>query len=392
MTRPASAGWVEVDTEAIDHNIRTIRAELGDHVEFCAVVKADAYGHGVDLVAPLLIANRVTMIGVTSNDEARLTRSLGFTGRLLRLRAGVREEIDEGVGYGIEEWVGGVEHARMIANVARERGRRIRVHISLNSTGLSRDGIEAGGGLSDEIVQSVLRHPAFDVVGVCSHFPCEDRADVRQGAARFDRESREIVGLLDSASSPQRHCATTYAALYEPGTRFDLVRIGAALYGDTDALGGELRPAMRLISSIAALNTYPGGSTAGYERRHRLHEEATLAVVPLGYADGYHRSLGGQAEVLVHGRRAPVVDQLAMNTFLADVSHIPEVRVGDEVVAYGRQGRDAITAVDIERFTGQIAADLYTAWGRLLPRVPRRPLDRMSRPDELVGERGVRSR
>ncbi|MFY9713108.1 MAG: alanine racemase, partial [Microbacterium sp.] len=373
--------------------IRTVRAELGAHVEFCAVVKADAYGHGIDLVAPLLIANRVAMIGVTSNDEARSIRSLGFTGRLLRLRAGVRAEIEDGLQHGIEEWVGGLEHASVVASVARERRRHIRVHLSLNSTGLSRDGIEAGGRLASAAVQSVVRDPALHVVGVCSHFPCENRADVRAGGARFDRESRDIIGMIDPRlPPPQRHCATTYAALNEPGTRFDLVRIGAALYGDTDALGRSLRPAMRLVSSIAALNTYPGGSTAGYERRHRLHDEATLAVVPLGYADGYHRSLGGRAEILVHGRRAPVVDQLAMNTFLADVSHIPEARVGDEVVAYGAQGGDAITAADIEHFTGQIAADLYTAWGRLLPRVPRRPLDRMSRPDEIVGERGVRGR
>lgn len=390
MTRVPSAGWVEVDTEAIDHNIRTVRAELGDSVEFCAVVKADAYGHGINLVAPLLFANRVSTIGVTSNEEAGLIRSLGFTGRLLRLRAGVRAEIEDGLQFGIEEWVGGFEHAGVVAAVARERGRRIRIHLSINSTGLSRDGIEAGDRLSVDAVRSVVRNPDLHVVGVCSHFPCEDRADVREGGARFDQESRHIVDLLDLESPPQRHCATTYAALHEPGTRFDLVRIGAALYGDTDALGGSLRPAMRLVSSIAALNTYPGGSTAGYERRHRLHDEATLAVVPLGYADGYHRSLGGRAEVLVHGRRAPVVDQLAMNTFLADVSHIPEAQVGDEVVAYGAQGGDAITSSDIEHFTDQIAADLYTAWGRLLPRVPRRPLDRMSRPDEIVGERRVR--
>ncbi|GAT71920.1 alanine racemase [Microbacterium sp. HM58-2] len=371
MRRSPSAGWVEVDTEAIDRNIRTIRAELGGQAEFCAVVKADGYGHGVELVTPLLIRNGIGVIGFTSNDEAALVRSLGFTGRLMRLRPGTREEIDDALRHGVEEWVGGVEHACVVATVARERRRRIRAHLSLNSTGLSRDGLAVGERPSDEVILSAIRDPALRVVGVCSHFPCEDRADVRDGSARFDRESDEVIGLLGpGAPRPQRHCATTFAALHESGSRFDMVRIGAGLYGDSDALGGALRPALRLVSSIAAINVYPAGSTVGYERRHRLTDQATLAVVPLGYADGYHRSLGGRAEVLVRGKRAPVVDRLAMNTFIVDVSGILDARVGDEVVAYGAQGADAITAADIERFTGHIAADLYTAWGRLLPRVP----------------------
>lgn len=371
MTGSPSAGWVEVDTAAIDHNIRTIRAELGRGAELCAVVKADGYGHGADLVAPLLIRDGVGVIGVTANEEAALVRSQGFTGRILRLRPGTRAEIDDALRHGVEEWVGGIEHARTVASVARARGRRIRAHLSLNSTGLSRDGLVAGEGLRDDAAVSAIRDPFLQVVGVCSHFPCEDRADVRDGSARFEREAEEVIRLLAPGTPrPQRHCATTFAALHETGSRFDMVRIGAALYGDTDALGGVLRPAMRLVSSVAAVNVYPAGSTVGYERRHRLGGEATLAVVPLGYADGYHRSLGGRAEVLVRGRRAPVVDRLAMNTFIVDVTGIPEARVGDEVVAYGAQGADAITAADIERFTGHIAADLYTAWGRLLPRVP----------------------
>lgn len=264
MTGSPSAGWVEVDTAAIDHNIRTIRAELGRGAELCAVVKADGYGHGADLVAPLLIRDGVGVIGVTANEEAALVRSQGFTGRILRLRPGTRAEIDDALRHGVEEWVGGIEHARTVASVARARGRRIRAHLSLNSTGLSRDGLVAGEGLRDDAAVSAIRDPFLQVVGVCSHFPCEDRADVRDGSARFEREAEEVIRLLAPGTPrPQRHCATTFAALHETGSRFDMVRIGAALYGDTDALGGVLRPAMRLVSSVAAVNVYPAGSTVG---------------------------------------------------------------------------------------------------------------------------------
>jgi alanine racemase len=127
---------------------------------------------------------------------------------------------------------------------------------------------------------------------------------------------------------------------------------------------------MRVVTRVAALNDYPAGSTAGYGRAHRVRADARLAVVPLGYADGYHRVLGRRAEVLIRGRRARVVDRLAMNTFLVDVSAVAGAAIGDEVVVYGAQGDDAITSGEIERVTGEIAADLYTAWGRLLPRKP----------------------
>jgi alanine racemase len=209
------------------------------------------------------------------------------------------------------------------------------------------------------------------VIGVCSHFPCEDADDVAQGARTFAVEARQAAALLGARRSRilERHCATSFAALTVPSSRFDLVRIGAALYGDTSASGIDLVPAMRVVSRIAAINDYPSGSTVGYNRMRRLWHPSQLAVVPIGYADGYSRTLGGRAHVLIHGTPAPVVDQLAMNTLIVDVTQVTRARVGDEVVLYGRQGDVEITSLDLERVSGQIAANLYTAWGRLNRRV-----------------------
>ncbi|WEK61925.1 MAG: alanine racemase [Candidatus Microbacterium colombiense] len=379
MTNPVSAGgWVEIDRSAIAHNIRTIRAELGDQVEFCAVVKADAYGHGIDIVTPLLAAQQVGIIGIASNDDAAAVRGGGFTGRLMRVRPAGRDEIDDAIRFGIEEWIGGVEHAGIISAVAAARGIRIPVHLSLNSTGLGRDGIEVGDVGGVRAARAVRTDPHLEVVGVCSHFPCEDEADVIAGSRTFDAQSRAVLGgdvaaaaVIDSRSGETmiaRHCATTYAALHVPESRFDLARIGAALYGDTDALGGVLRPAMRVVSRIAAINSYAGGSTVGYDRWHRLDADARLALIPLGYADGFHRSLSGTGEVLIRGQRARIVDRIAMNSFLVDVSHISGAAPADEVVLFGAQGDQVITSVDVDRAHGSIAADLYVAWGRLLPR------------------------
>jgi alanine racemase len=363
----ASPGWVEVDTGAIAHNLQVVRAHLGERVALCAVLKGDAYGHGIDLVAPAIVASGVGIAGITANDEAQVLRASGFTGRILRLRCGLAEEVADGMDHGIEEWVGGHPHAHVVQDAAVRRGRRLRVHVSLNSTGLSRDGIEVGRTEGRRALRAIGRMPGLDVVGVSGHFPCEDVGDVAEGTRRFERESRAAAAMLGRPTAT-RHCATTFAALSVPASRFDLVRIGAALYGDSRLAGGRLRPAMRAVSRIAAINPYSAGGTAGYDRAHRIAADARLAVVPIGYADGYGRVLGQRAEVLVRGRRARVVDRLAMNTFLIDVSQVDGVHVGDEVVLYGVQDGDAITAAEVERVTGQIAADLYTNWGRSLPR------------------------
>jgi len=367
MTR--GPGWIEVDVDAIADNVATVLQELGS-TPLCGVVKADAYGHGVDLVLPVLMAAGVDMIGVTANEEAHSARRLGFRGRILRVRPALREEIEDAASAHVEEWVGGLAHAREIDAAARVIGRRIGGHVSINATGLSRDGVDLHRAGGRDEVSAIGALPGLHPIGVCAHFPCEDERDVAEGAEAFRSQSADAVALLgpDTGRRVERHCATSFAALTVPASRFDRARVGAALYGDTSARPGLLRPALRLLSRIAAVNDYPTGSTVGYDRTHRTTRTSRLAVVPLGYADGFHRVLGGRAEVLVGGRRVPVVDRHAMNTLIVDVTDHPGVQVGDEVVLAGAQGDDAITMQDLERASGQIAADLYTAWGRLLPR------------------------
>ncbi len=365
-------GWVEIDADAIAANLSTVRAEIGSAAKLCAVVKADAYGHGIDLTLPALMAQNVSIAGITSNIEARQLRDLGFAGRILRLRAALADEIADGLDDGIEEWIGGADHARIVDHVARRFGRTISAHVSINSTGLSRDGIEASSSCS---IDSIRALEALRIVGIASHFPQEDAADIEEGAAVFGRESSAVAHALESSAdgTVQRHCASSHAALSVPSSRFDMVRIGAALYGDTSVLGAALVPVMRVLTRIAAVNDYAAGATVGYDRTHRLAHASRLAVLPVGYADGYRRafSVGSGADVLIGGRRAPIVDLLAMNTCIVDVTGIPSAAIGDEVVLYGRQGSQSITSAEVQRVSGQIAADSYAAWGRLLPRVSR---------------------
>lgn len=373
MTR--GPGWIEVDVPAIAHNVAVVQRALGPRTHLCGVVKADAYGHGVDLVLPVLMHAGITTIGITSNEEAHRARALGFRGRIMRLRTALRDEIEDAVPADVEEWAGGLAHSREIDAAARARGRRIPVHVSINSTGLSRDGVDLGSDRGRTELAEIGRLEGLAPIGVSSHFPCEDDEDVAAGAAAFGAQAAEAIALLGRAPALERHCATSYAALTVPSSRFDLVRVGAALYGDTAARTEGLRPALRLVSRIAAINAYPPGSTVGYDRAHRTTRPARLAVVPLGYADGFHRVLGGRAHALTRGRRVPVVDRLAMNALVLDVTDVAETRIGDEVVLAGDQGSESILGRDLEAASGQIAADLYTGWGRLLPRRVREARD-----------------
>lgn len=364
----SSPAWIEVDTAAIANNIAVVQQLLPGTTRLCGVVKADAYGHGVDLVLPVLMAAGIDLIGVTSNDEARTARALGFRGRVIRLRVATREEIEDARDLLIEEWVGGLQHARIVESAARSTRQTIPVHVALNSTGLSRDGIDFGMRAYRADLAAIGRLTALRTVGICAHFPCEEAGDVAAGAAAFRAQSADAVALLASGGRAERHCATSFAAITVPSSRFDMVRIGAALYGDTSAPVTGLRPAIAFVSRIAAINVYPEGRSVGYDRTFVTRRASRLAVVPVGYGSGLHRNLGGRADVLVRGRRARVVDKLAMNSCVIDVTDIPSVQIGDEVVLCGSQGGEQIGFHDLERASGQIAADLYTAWGSLLPR------------------------
>jgi alanine racemase len=363
-------GWVEIDLDAMEHNLEIVHGLFGPGTEVCAVLKADAYGHGIDHILPLVIERGFGAIGITGNEEALAARFLGFTGRILRMRPALAEEIDEALVHDVEEWIGGAEHAEAVARVGLQRGVRIPIHVSINATGLSRDGIELLRPAGADELRRVLAHPSLRVVGVSSHFPTDDPKDIAQGAAAFRVQSAVVLRSLPSASrhGVQRHCASSFAALMLPDAHFDMVRIGAAIYGDTTARFPAFRPAFTLKSRVAAVNEYRAGSAVG--RSQRLERDATLAVVPVGYADGVHGSPGGPASVLIRGRRVPVVDQPAMNTLTIDVSGLDAVHPGEEVVLYGAQGDERISVADLGLANGHIAADLSSVWGRLHPRIP----------------------
>lgn len=366
---------VEIDQGAIAANLRSIRQHLtgSPGPEVCVVMKADAYGHGLELVLPLVLAEGFTTVGIASTEEARRARELGFAGRLLRVRAAAPSEVSEGVGLGIEEWVGGFLHARAIAEIAVAARVEIPVHLALNSAGLSKECLDWRGGGGASELEAMLALRGLTVRGICTHFPSEEAASTRVGLDRFREEAARVVSLLgaDRSAGVQLHCATSYAAFTVPESRLDLVRIGAAVYGDTSAAVDWQRRAMRVTAPVSTVNVYPAGSVIGYAGSPRLQHDSVIATLPVGYGDGIPRAIGGRGNVLVRGKLAPIVDHFAMNSMAVDVTAIAGVLPGDEAVLYGWQGAAEIGGPSFESQAGMIAAAAYTSWGQILPRIVR---------------------
>ncbi|NER58971.1 alanine racemase [Pseudomonas sp. MAFF212428] len=365
-----SNAWLEIDQAAFESNISLLQQRLAGKTAMCAVMKADAYGSGIALLVPSAIRMGVSCIGVASNEEARIARDKGFKGRLLRLRNASLKEVEGALAYRIEELVGNLEVARQLDALAARHNVNLPVHLALNSAGMSRNGLEMSTAQGKLQAVDVTRLGHLKVVGIMTHFPVEEREDVLKGLATFKQQSSWLIehaGL--DRSKLMLHCANTFATLQVPEAWLDMVRPGAALYGYPVGGHTEFKRVMQFKSQVASVNAYPAGSTISYDRTFTLEKDSLIANIPAGYSDGYRRAFSNKASVLINGHRAPVVGKVTMNTLMVDVSAIPGVKYGDEVVLYGKQADDEITQQEVETINGVTMADLYTVWGNSNPKV-----------------------
>lgn len=375
--------WLEIDARQFEANLRALRRQVGDQQTVCLVVKADAYGHGLDLLMPSILRHGLPWLGVASNEEARVVRAHGFRGRILRLRVATAEEVEDGVHHRVEEMVSGLEVAENVARIAANRGIRIPVHFAINSMGMCREGLDLRLESNRADARKLLSLPQLRLAGVMDHCPVNTVEEHREGARRFTEDAGWVLATAGAKrDAVLLHCANSFATLNVPGNRFDMVRVGRAVFGH----GGSAFPEFRFFSTfktrIVSTGAYPAGSTVSYERAYTLKRDSRLANIPVGYSDGYRRAFSGTDKladgaprpyVLIHGRRAPIVGLVTMNVLIADVTDIPEpVRIGDEVVLYGRQGDETITIEELMGIVGLASTnppDLYTPWGNSLPKL-----------------------
>lgn len=356
--------WVEISQPAFQHNIETMQRYLNAKSRLCAVMKADAYGHGIGLLMPQVIKSGVNCIGITSNEEAQAVRASGYKGQLMRLRTATLGEVEAGLPFHIEELVGNLAHAQQVAAIAARHHRTIAIHLGLNAAGMSRNGLDVSTEQGKQDAIAITRLAKLHLVGIMTHFPVEEKEDVRQNLAKFNQQSAWLIQAAGlDRSKLILHAANSFATLEVPESQLDMVRVGGALYGDTVPSHTEYQRVMQFKSAVASVNAYPAGNTVGYDKTYTLKRDSLLANIPVGYSDGYRRVFTNKAFVLIDGKRAPVVGKVSMNTLMVDVTDIPNVKMEDEVVLFGKQGNEEISQAELEDINGALLADLYTIWG-----------------------------
>jgi len=370
VARPERPTWVEVDLEAIAFNVRRTREIVGPGVELLTVLKADAYGHGAIRVAHTAVNNGAAYCGVASLNEAVRLREAGIETPILILGYTPAWQARQAVRYGVTIALYDLDVARAFSRAACDLRRVARVHLKVD-TGMGRLGL-----LPEQVVPFVEEMrvlPCLDIEGLFTHFSVADDEDLTYTLEQL-RRFRDIVDRVRQIGVAIRlvHCANSAALLRLPESRFDMVRLGLAMYGlrpsPAVALPEGFRSALVWKTTIAQVKTLLPGSYVSYGNTYRTRGKEKIAVIPVGYADGFRRSPYHWREVLVKGQRAPIVGRVCMDQSMIDVSRISNVRLGDEVVLIGGQGSDRITAEEVAGWLGTIN---YEVVSEILARVPR---------------------
>jgi alanine racemase len=367
--RPTVLG---IDLDAVEANARTIRTLVGPNVAVCGVIKSHGYGLDSRRIADVLLANGVDSLAVAIPDEGARLRRAGVKAPILAFGSTLPEEADKVVANDLTQVLSTLALARALAEEAEARGRTAKVHIKVD-TGMGRLGIRPEEVLA--FAREIARLPRLDIEGVMTHFPAADDP-AEDGFTR--RQIRDFVAVGDELRAAgfdirTRHAANSIGLLRFPEARLDMVRPGLALYGlwcTCQAPDGapKLQPVASLITKIAYLKKVRPGTSISYSRTFLTARESVIATLPLGYVDGLFRSLSNRGLALVRGQLVPIVGLVCMDQTMIDVTDVPGVEVGDEVVLFGRQGDAELPLSRVAELAGTIP---YEVLARIDARVPR---------------------
>lgn len=369
MLDEATTSWCTIHRDRISRNLELALGLVPQGRKFCAVLKADAYGHGIAQVVPLVREQGVTSIGITSNAEARAVRAAGFRGTLIRLRVATPQEIEGALGDRVEEQVASMASARHIRNLLDEGKRKTSAHLALNVAGISRDALEMSSETGQNTCRDILDILGPHICGICSHFPSNEPGPLRSSADLFHSQ---VSWVFDNSNLKRPdilvHAGSTLTLVSETSVETDMYRCGAILYGIVRPDLGFL-PAMDLEARIISLQHYPKGVRVGYDGACQLERDSRLACISIGYENGFRREALGRGMVAVRNALAPVIGKTSMNAIVADVTDIDDVEIGETVGIFRTSDAASILPAHAESQFGTIMADLYTDWGRRNHRV-----------------------
>lgn len=372
--------WVEIDRSALTHNIHQFRRLIGKEKKLLATVKSNAYGHGIFEVSRIVIDGGADWLGVHSFEEGLFLRKKDVDCPILILGYVPHDALEQAVRHDFRLTVYNMETLEHLIEISPRLKKKIRIHVKVE-TGTHRQGIREEDFFP--FVQKIHLHPDLILEGMSSHFAnIEDTTDHSYARYQIDNFKRVCRKLEEQGIEiPVKHIACTAATILFPETYFDMVRIGIGMYGLWPSKETylscilqnlepvRLKPVLSWKTRIAQIKNVPKGSYIGYGCTYRTTRETKLAVLPLGYFDGYTRGLSNVSHVIVKGQRAPVRGRVAMNFIMTDVTDIPDVKLEDEVVLLGMDGAETITADDLATWEGTINYEVVTRINPLLPRI-----------------------
>ena len=366
--------WAEINLSNLDYNIKNIKAKLGSGTKIIGVVKADGYGHGSVKVAEVLRANGVDTFAVSTLQEAIVLREAGATEQIISLSLTPNFYSNVLVEYDITPVISSLENARAISKTAAEVGKPVSGFIAAD-TGMGRIGYLTWDENAVSEIKEISQLPNFKIAGLFSHMSTADSADKtfsRQQEQCFNEFYDKLIAA--GIEIPMRTFANSASVMELTSVYFDAVRPGIILYGcypsdEIDKSSLSLKPVMSVKATISHLKDVPAGFSVSYGREFISQRPSKIATIALGYADGYPRPYAPKGEVIVNGVKAPLAGNICMDQCMIDVTDVPDVKVGDEVIVMGSDGKNTILADDIAKATGTINYEIICAFGQRLPKV-----------------------
>lgn len=359
----------EISLNAIISNFNKVKLKVGNR-KILAVVKASAYGHGAISVAKKLVSGGVDMLGVATVEEGIELRDAGITHPIVVLLGITPDEVNPLLENDLIPVIYNLSIARRVSEESNKKGKITNIHIKID-TGMGRLGIIAEDSIDK--IREIAELKGLRLEGLMTHFADADLSDKEYAIFQLKRFSNVIKDLKKiGISFPLRHASNSAAILTFPDAHLDMVRPGIMLYGyfPSDRIKSpELKPALTLKSRILTLKRVPEGTPISYGKTFVTKRESIIAILPIGYADGYNRNLSNKGEVLIKKMKAPVVGRICMDMTMVDVTGIPDIKEGDEAVLIGEQGKYFITATDIAKLTDTIPYEVLCSISRRVKRV-----------------------
>ena len=362
----------EIDLDAVAYNIRNIRERVNKNSKIMGIVKADAYGHGAVEVSKVLLYNGADWLGVAMIDEAIQLRQNNIMVPILILGYTLETKIDDVVRYDIIQTVFSYDMAKLVSDAAVKQNKIAKIHIKVD-TGMGRIGFMPDENIGEEVLK-ISKLPNIEINGIFTHFSTSDETDKSFTRLQIERFKYAIDEIEKRGINlPVKHCANSAAIMDFDDLGFNMVRAGVILYGmypsdDVKKENLSLKPVMSIKTHISYVKNVGVGVPLSYGRTYYTDKESVIATVPVGYADGYIRRMQKGGRVIVNGHYAPIVGRVCMDQFMIDVTDIPDVKPGDDVILMGSDGNISITADEIAKVLDTINYEVVCMIGKRVPR------------------------